>query len=72
MSPAQNAVQYREMPAEELESVLKQARDEMFKLRVQQSLGQLEKPSRIRDVRRQIARILTVRQEKQAAAQAKA
>jgi large subunit ribosomal protein L29 len=67
-----SAVQYREMPAEELESVLKQARDEMFKLRVQQSLGQLEKPSRIRDVRRQIARILTVRQEKQAAAQAKA
>jgi large subunit ribosomal protein L29 len=67
-----SAAQYREMPAEELESVLKQARDEMFKLRVQQSLGQLEKPSRIRDVRRQIARILTVRQQKQAAVQAKA
>jgi large subunit ribosomal protein L29 len=65
------AAQYREMPPEELEVALKEARDEMFKLRLQQSLGQLEKPSRIRDVRRQIARILTVRGQQQAASAAK-
>ena len=67
-----NAAQYKEMPPDELEAALKEARDEMFKLRLQQSLGQLEKPSRIRDVRRQISRILTVRGQKQAAAQAQA
>lgn len=66
------AAQYLEMPPEELEAALKDARDEMFKLKLQQSLGQLEKPSRIRDVRRQIARINTVRGQKQAAPRAQA
>jgi large subunit ribosomal protein L29 len=67
-----NAAQYKEMPPEELEAALKDARDEMFKLKLQQSLGQLEKPSRIRDVRRQIARINTVRGQIQAAPRAQA
>jgi large subunit ribosomal protein L29 len=38
---------------------------EQFNLRFQQATGQLEKSSRIRDVRRQIARTKTVLREKQ-------
>ncbi|MGE3142153.1 MAG: 50S ribosomal protein L29 [Hyphomonadaceae bacterium] len=41
---------------------------EQFNLRFQRATGQLEKPSRIRDVRRNIARVQTVLREKQPAA----
>jgi large subunit ribosomal protein L29 len=47
--------------AEELASLKK----EQFNLRFQQATGQLEKSSRMRDVRRQIARTKTVLREKQ-------
>lgn len=57
----------RESTDAELDQKLSDARSEYFNLKVQQSTGQLEKPSRIRDVRRAIARIRTVQQEKQRA-----
>ncbi|MGE0741417.1 MAG: 50S ribosomal protein L29 [Hyphomonadaceae bacterium] len=47
--------------AEELASLKK----EQFNLRFQQATGQLEKSSRIRDVRRMIARTKTVLRQKQ-------
>ena len=47
--------------AEELADLKK----EQFNLRFQQATGQLEKSSRMRDVRRQIARTKTVLREKQ-------
>ena len=47
--------------AEELVDLKK----EQFNLRFQQATGQLEKSSRMRDVRRQIARTKTVLREKQ-------
>jgi len=47
--------------AEELVDLKK----EQFNLRFQQATGQLEKSSRMRDVRRQIARVQTVLREKQ-------
>jgi len=49
-----------EMTAEELATQLDDSQKELFNLRMQQTAGQLEKPSRIREVRRSIARIKTL------------
>ena len=50
-----------------LKGDLANLKKEQFNLRFQQATGQLEKPSRIRDVRRDIARVLTALREKQPA-----
>jgi len=47
----------RDLTAEEQ---LAEAEKELFNLRIQQTTGQLEKPDRIRVVKREIARIKTV------------
>ena len=47
-----------------LQGDLASLKKEQFNLRFQQATGQLEKPSRIRDVRRDIARVLTALREK--------
>ena len=57
---------YREMPVEELQAAYVEANEQLFKLRQQQALGQLEKPSQIRTVRRNIARLMTVINERAA------
>ncbi len=44
----------------ELESKGRDFRQELFNLRLRQTAGQLEKPSRIRDLRKDIARIETL------------
>ena len=62
----------REMTDEELESTYDDLMKESFNLRLQQSLGQLEKPSRLRIVRRDIARVLTVKSARKNAAAAAA
>jgi large subunit ribosomal protein L29 len=49
-----------ELGDEELALRLKQSREELFNLRFQHAAGQLENTSRLRQVRRDIARILTV------------
>ena len=54
------ATEIRELTEAELRQELNDATQELFNLRVQQSSGQLEKPSRIRELRRDIARIQTV------------
>jgi large subunit ribosomal protein L29 len=54
------ASEIRELTEAELRQKLNDATQELFNLRVQQSSGQLEKPSRIRELRRDIARIETV------------
>jgi large subunit ribosomal protein L29 len=48
-----------------LEAELAKLKKEEFNLRFQQATGQLEKSSRMRDVRRAIARTKTVLREKQ-------
>ena len=42
--------------------------DELFRLRIQKSMGQLEAPAKLRDMRRDLARIKTILREKQQAA----
>lgn len=49
-----------ELGDDELAQRLKQSREELFNLRFQHAAGQLENTSRLRQVRRDIARILTV------------
>jgi large subunit ribosomal protein L29 len=55
----------REGTEPELAQQLLDAQTEFFNLKIQQSTGRLEKPSRIRVVRRTIARIKTIVREKQ-------
>jgi large subunit ribosomal protein L29 len=49
----------------ELETRLDESRRELFNLRFQLATGQLDNPSRIREVRRDVARILTVLRERE-------
>ncbi len=60
------ASQIREMTQEELEQKYRELREEHFKLRFQAASGQIEKPHLLRSVRRDIARVLTIINEKQA------
>jgi large subunit ribosomal protein L29 len=48
-----------ELADEELIQRLKQSREELFNLRFQHAAGQLENTSRLRQVRHDIARIMT-------------
>ena len=54
------AKEITELADEELELRLKQSREELFNLRFQHAAGQLENTSRLRQVRQDIARIMTV------------
>ena len=56
----------RDLSADELRSRVKDLDDELFKLRIQKSMGQLEAPAKVRGVRRDLARIKTILREKQA------
>ena len=49
-----------ELADHELEQKLKQPREELFNLRFQHATGQLDNTARLNQVRRDIARILTV------------
>ena len=40
--------------------------DQLFRLRIQKSMGQLEAPAKVRGIRRDLARVKTVLREKQA------
>ena len=53
---------------DELSTQLSELKREAFNLRFQSATGQLEKPARIREVRRDIARIKTLQSERASAA----
>ncbi|MFH1045916.1 MAG: 50S ribosomal protein L29 [Candidatus Omnitrophota bacterium] len=57
------AKEVRELPKEELEQKILTLKEELFHLRYQSKTGRLEKPSRIRAVKRDIARINTIIRE---------
>ena len=56
----------RKMSAEELESKLKELKGELFNLRFQHAINQLENPHKIADVKKDIARVMTVLNQKNA------
>lgn len=58
----------RKLAPEEIRTKLADARDEMMKLRFQQVTGQLTDPSRLKILRRDIARMETILRETERAA----
>ncbi|MCX6997142.1 MAG: 50S ribosomal protein L29 [Kiritimatiellaeota bacterium] len=60
--------EWKDLTAEELQQRRQDALKELFNLRLQQTAGQLEKPSRIRELRRDVARANTYLKERAKAA----
>jgi large subunit ribosomal protein L29 len=58
------AAEVRELDLEELEERLVAARRELFNLRFQHATGQLENTGQLKEVRKNIARLLTVLNQK--------
>jgi large subunit ribosomal protein L29 len=58
----------RDQTAEELRIREQELAEQLFALRLQKVTGQLEKPSRVREVRKDLARVLTVLREKRGGA----
>jgi large subunit ribosomal protein L29 len=62
-----NTKEIRDLSLQELAARKHELREESFHLRIQQQSGQLEKPSQLRAIRREIARIETVLTQKKTA-----
>ena len=60
------AAELRDLGSEELGVRERDLTDQLFRLRIQKSMGQLEAPRKIRDVRRDLARVKTVLRQKTA------
>jgi large subunit ribosomal protein L29 len=60
------AKELREMSVEQLESKLTELKRELFNLRFQHAINQLDNPHKIGDVKHDIARVMTVLREKNA------
>ncbi|HTK23212.1 MAG TPA: 50S ribosomal protein L29 [Sorangium sp.] len=58
------AEQLRAMTDEELEQKLGESRQELFKIRFQAATGALESSAHLRHAKREIARILTIKNER--------
>ncbi len=56
----------REMSAEALATKLDELKQELFNLRFQHAINQLDNPHKIADVKRDIARVMTLLNEKNA------
>jgi len=55
----------RELTTDEIVAKIKECKEELFNLRFQQATGNLEKPSRIKDLRHTVARMKTVLRERE-------
>ena len=60
------ANELREMSSEQLTAKLDELKEELFNLRFQLAINQLENPHKITDVKHDIARVMTVLREKNA------
>ena len=65
MATKLNAFELDELNATELETKLREAKEELFNLRFQAATGQLESHGRLRTVKKDIARIYTVLRERE-------
>ena len=57
------ASEIRQLSADELDAKLLELKDELFKLRFQQAINQLDNPMRINAVKKDIARVKTVQRD---------
>jgi large subunit ribosomal protein L29 len=58
------AAELRDMDVESLGTKAKELDDQLFRMRIQKSMGQLEAPGKVRDLRRDLARVKTILREK--------
>jgi large subunit ribosomal protein L29 len=58
------ARELRDQTVEELQEKERDLADQLFALRLQKVTGQLEKPARVRGVRKDMARVMTILREK--------
>ena len=65
MAAGVKAAELRELSGEELVSRLREAKAELFNLRVQSATGQLDNNRRLQTVRKEIARIYTIMRERE-------
>jgi len=65
MAAGTAAAELRELPLQDLVTKLKEAKAELFNLRVQSATGQLDNNRRLQIVRREIARIYTIMRERE-------
>ena len=54
----------RELTVDDLRGREKELDDQLFRLRIQKSMGQLEAPAKVRGLRKDLARIKTILREK--------
>ena len=67
-----SAQDLRELNADDLRNRERDLHDQLFRLRVQRAMGQTDAPSKVREIRRDLARVKTVlRQHEMAATSAK-
>lgn len=62
------AIEIRQMTNPELVQAIQDAKQEMFNLRFQWESGQLEDATRIKQLRKETARLLTIQRERELAA----
>ena len=65
MAAGTKAAELRELSEEELVGRLREAKAELFNLRVQSATGQLDNNRRLQVIRREIARIYTIMRERE-------
>ena len=53
------------LTTEELNNKIKENKEELFNLRFQQATGNLEKPGRLKDLRKEVARMKTIIRERE-------
>jgi large subunit ribosomal protein L29 len=61
-----NPKEIREKSVDELRKTLGDLQEQLFKLRFQKSTGQIENPTKIREVRKDISRVMTIMNERRA------
>ena len=55
----------RKLTTEELNNKIKENKEELFNLRFQQATGNLENPGRLKDLRKEVARMKTIIRERE-------
>ena len=66
MKAAEYTKDLRKLSADELNNKLKELKEELFHLRFQHAINQLENPHKMVEVKKDIARVMTVLQQKNA------
>ena len=60
------AAELRDLGPDDLGQKERELADQLFRMRIQKSMGQLENPDKLRTVRRDLARVKTVLRQKRA------